>query len=151
MIEIKIPAVGESITSGVIAAFHKKSGDYVKANEPILTLDTDKVSTEIVAETGGVLTLVSKEGDEVKIGQVVATLDPAAPAPAAGAPATAAASAPAAAPAPAPKAAEPAKSAAVGDFSPAVRRLVEEENVDPNGVDGTGKGGRLTKGDVLEH
>jgi 2-oxoglutarate dehydrogenase E2 component (dihydrolipoamide succinyltransferase) len=149
MIEIKIPAVGESITSGVIAAFHKKSGDYVKANEPILTLDTDKVSTEIVAETGGVLTLVANEGDEVKIGQVVATLDPSAPAPAGGTPAAAA---PAASnPAPATKSAEPAKTAAVGDFSPAVRRLVEEENVDPNGVAGTGKGGRLTKGDVLEH
>ena len=78
MIEIKIPTVGESITSGVIAAFHKKSGDYVKANEPILTLDTDKVSTEIVAETGGVVTLLAKEGDEVKIGQVVATLEPSA-------------------------------------------------------------------------
>ena len=149
MIEIKIPAVGESITSGVIAAFHKKSGDYVKTNEPILTLDTDKVSTEIVAETGGVLTLVSKEGDEVKIGQVVATLDPSAAAPAAGAPSAAPATS--AAPAPAPKAAEPAKTAAVGDFSPAVRRLIEEEGVDPNGVTGTGKGGRLTKGDVLEH
>jgi 2-oxoglutarate dehydrogenase E2 component (dihydrolipoamide succinyltransferase) len=149
MIEIKIPTVGESITSGVIAAFHKKSGDYVKANEPILTLDTDKVSTEIVAETGGVVTLLAKEGDEVKIGQVVATLEPSA-APAGGAPAPAAAApapVPAAAPAPAPA----AKSAAVGEFSPAVRRMVDEENVDPNGVAGTGKGGRLTKGDVLTH
>jgi 2-oxoglutarate dehydrogenase E2 component (dihydrolipoamide succinyltransferase) len=156
MIEIKIPAVGESITSGVIAAFHKKSGDYVKANEPILTLDTDKVSTEIVAETGGVLSLIANEGDEVKIGQVVATLDPSAPAPA-GAPAAAATSAaPAAAPASdapiaSPKATEPAKPAAGADLSPAVRRLVEEENVDANGVTGTGKGGRLTKGDVLAH
>src|SRR5471032_2108571 len=140
MIEIKIPAVGESITSGVIAAFHKKSGDYVKANEPILTLDTDKVSTEIVAETGGILTLVANEGDEVKIGQVVATLDPAAPAPAGGAPAAGAPAAASPVPAPATKVAEPAKTAAVGDFSPAVRRLVEEENVDPNGVTGTGKG-----------
>ena len=70
--------------------FTRRSGEYVKANEPILTLDTDKVSTEIAAETGGVLTLISNEGDEVKIGQVVATLDPSAPAPAAGAPAAAA-------------------------------------------------------------
>src|SRR5882757_7158531 len=130
MIEIKIPAVGESITSGVIAAFHKKSGEYVKANEPILTLDTDKVSTEIVAETGGVLSLIAKEGDEVKIGQVVATLDPSAPAPPAGT---------SDAPAPRPKATEPAKPAAAGaDLSPAVRRMVEEEHVDPNGVTGTG-------------
>ncbi len=149
MLEIKIPAVGESITSGVIAAFHKQTGDYVKANEPILTLDTDKVSTEIVAETGGVVTLLAKEGDEVKIGQVVAQIDTSAAAPAAGGGAPAAAPAPAAAAAPA-KAPEPVR-AATGEFSPAVRRIVEEENVDPNGVTGTGKGGRLTKGDVLSH
>ena len=140
MLEIKIPAVGESITSGVIAAFHKQTGEYVKANEPILTLDTDKVSTEIVAETGGVVTLLAKEGDEVKIGQVVAQIDTSAAAPAA---------APAAAAAPA-KAPEPVRPVS-GEFSPAVRRIVEEENVDPNGVTGTGKGGRLTKGDVLSH
>lgn len=162
MLEIKIPTVGESITSGVIAAFHKKTGDYVKANEPILTLDTDKVSTEIVAETGGVITLVAKEGDEVKIGQVVAQIDTDAAAPAAAAPAapasavpaapTAAAATPTAAPA-APAAVKSAETppAASGDFSPAVRRIVEEENVNPNGVAGTGKGGRLTKGDVLIH
>ncbi len=150
MLEIKIPAVGESITSGVIAAFHKQTGDYVKANEPILTLDTDKVSTEIVAETGGVVTLLVKEGDEVKIGQVVAQIDTNAPAPA---PATAAPAAPVAPSAPAPsatKAAETVRTAGV-DLSPAVRRIVEEEQVDPNGVAGTGKGGRLTKGDVLTH
>ena len=148
MLEIKIPAVGESITSGVIAAFHKQTGDYVKANEPILTLDTDKVSTEIVAETGGVVTLLVKEGDEVKIGQVVAQIDTTAPAPATAAPA-----APVAPAAPAPsatKAVETIRTAGV-DLSPAVRRIVEEEQVDPNGVAGTGKGGRLTKGDVLTH
>ena len=159
MLEIKIPAVGESITSGVIAVFHKQSGDYVKANEPILTLDTDKVSTEIVAETGGVVTLLAKEGDEVKIGQVVAQIDTTAPAPATTAPAPATtAPAPAAAAAVAPsapapsatKAVEPIRTAGV-DLSPAVRRIVEEEQVDPNGVEGTGKGGRLTKGDVLTH
>src|SRR5471032_396146 len=113
MIEIKIPAVGESITSGVIAAFHKKSGEYVKANEPILTLDTDKVSTEIVAETGGVITLLAHEGDEVKIGQIVAQIDTDAAAPAASAAAPAAA-------APAPAAAKSAEAprAASGDLSP---------------------------------
>lgn len=145
MIDIKVPAVGESISSGVISAFHKKSGDFVKANDPIFTMDTDKVSTEVVAETSGVLTLLAKEGDEVKIGQVVARIDPAG-APAAAAPAATPTPAPVAAPAPAPAAA-----VHVGEQSPAVRRLLEEEKLDPSAIAGTGKGGRITKGDVLEH
>ncbi|MBS0661208.1 MAG: 2-oxoglutarate dehydrogenase complex dihydrolipoyllysine-residue succinyltransferase [Verrucomicrobia bacterium] len=146
MIDIKVPAVGESISSGVISAFHKKSGDFVKANDPIFTMDTDKVSTEVVAETSGVLTVLAKEGDEVKIGQVVARIDPA------GAPSAAAAAAPApAAPAAAPAPAAAAPAVHVGEQSPAVRRLLEEEKLDPSAISATGKGGRLTKGDVLEH
>ena len=82
-LEVKIPAVGESITSGVIAAWHKKDGDIVQANEPILTLETDKVSSEIVASGSGRLTLQAKEGDEVKIGQTVALIEEGVAAPAA--------------------------------------------------------------------
>ena len=74
-LEVKIPAVGESITSGVIAAWHKKDGDAVQANEPLLTLETDKVSSEIVAAAAGRLTIQAKEGDEVKIGQTVALIE----------------------------------------------------------------------------
>ncbi len=74
-IEVKIPSVGESISSGIIAAWHKKDGDQVLANEPLLTLETDKVSTEIVAAATGRVALQAKEGDEVKIGQVVATIE----------------------------------------------------------------------------
>ena len=74
-LEVKIPSVGESISSGVIAAWHKKDGDQVKADEPILTLETDKVASEIVAPGTGRLTLQAKEGDEVKIGQVVALIE----------------------------------------------------------------------------
>ncbi len=86
-LEVKIPAVGESITSGVIAAWHKKDGDIVQANEPILTLETDKVSSEIVAAGSGRLTIQAKEGDEVKIGQTVALIEEGVSAPAAGSPA----------------------------------------------------------------
>ena len=82
-IEVKIPSVGESISSGVIAAWHKKDGEQVQANDPILTLETDKVSSEIVAPGAGRLTLQAKEGDEVKIGQVVALIEEGASAPAA--------------------------------------------------------------------
>ncbi len=162
-IEVKIPSVGESISSGIIAAWHKKDGDQVQANEPLLTLETDKVSTEIVAAATGRVTLQAKEGDEVKIGQVVAmieegavaatkTAEPeASPAPNKTAPA----------PDPAPQTGTAAKAQNLGEaasskggadlpLSPAVQRLVVEENVSPADITGgTGKGGRLTKGDVL--
>ncbi len=74
-IEVKIPAVGESIESGVVSVWHKKSGDYVEAGEALLTLETDKVSTEITAEKAGVLETKVDEGQEVKIGEVVALID----------------------------------------------------------------------------
>src|SRR5712692_1078824 len=143
-IEVKIPALGESISSGVVSVWHKKSGDFVNAGDALFTLETDKVSTEITAERSGVLDTLVPEGQEVKIGEVVATIDDSK-------------SAPKATPAekkPAPEKAEtktaPAtKERSTTTLSPAVRRIVEEEHVDPTSVSGTGKGGRLTKGDVL--
>src|SRR6188472_1310047 len=74
-IEVKIPSVGESITSGVVSGWHKKSGEFVNEGEPLFTLETDKVSTEVVAEKAGVLETKVPEGQEVKIGEVVATID----------------------------------------------------------------------------
>src|SRR5881628_505610 len=74
-IEVKIPAVGESITSGVVSAWHKKSGEFVNEGEALFTLETDKVSTEIVADKAGVLETKVPEGQEVKIGEVVAIID----------------------------------------------------------------------------
>src|SRR5438552_5291380 len=145
--EVKIPAVGESISSGVVSVWHKKSGEYVNAGDALFTLETDKVSTEIVAEQAGVLETKVPEGQEVKIGEVVATIDDSKSAPAEAAPGD-------------------KKPAATGDgskasneseersgvsqvLSPAVRRIVEEKKVDTSRLTGTGKGGRLTKGDVL--
>ena len=81
-IEVKIPPVGESIESGVVSVWHRKSGDYVDAGEALLTLETDKVSTEITAEKAGVLETKVDEGQEVKIGEVVAVIDDQAKAPA---------------------------------------------------------------------
>src|SRR5256885_17049322 len=86
-VEVKIPAVGESISSGIVSVWHKKSGDFVKAGDPLFTLETDKVSTEITAETSGVLDTIVPEGQEVKIGEVVATIDDSKKAPAEAAPA----------------------------------------------------------------
>src|SRR5437588_11468220 len=74
-IEVKIPAVGESITSGVVSAWHKKSGDFVNEGEPLFALETDKVSTDIVAEKSGMLETRVPEGQEVKIGEVIAIID----------------------------------------------------------------------------
>src|SRR6266581_5207343 len=74
-VEVKIPAVGESISTGIVSVWHKKSGDFVNAGEALFTLETDKVSTEIVADKAGVLEALVPEGQEVKIGEVVATID----------------------------------------------------------------------------
>ena len=75
IIEVKIPSVGESVTSGVVSAWHKKSGEFVNEGEPLFALETDKVSTDIVAEKSGVLETKVPEGQEVKIGEVVAMID----------------------------------------------------------------------------
>src|SRR5437868_1910957 len=74
-IEVKIPAVGESISSGIVSVWHKKSGDFVNPGDALFTLETDKVSTEIAAESAGVLETLVPEGREVKIGELVATID----------------------------------------------------------------------------
>ncbi len=148
-IEVKIPAVGESITSGIVSVWHKKSGERVNAGETLFTLETDKVSTEIVAEQAGVLKTLATEGQEVKIGEVVATIDE-----------TAQAEAPTAAtPTDSKDKPDPNRSDAPTSgenrspnadvLSPAVRRVVEEEKLDPASISGTGKGGRLTKADAL--
>src|SRR2546423_13943150 len=75
IIEVKIPSVGESVTSGVVSAWHKKSGEFVNEGEPLFALETDKVSTDNVAEKSGVLETKVPEGQEVKIGEVVAVID----------------------------------------------------------------------------
>jgi 2-oxoglutarate dehydrogenase E2 component (dihydrolipoamide succinyltransferase) len=144
-IEVKIPAVGESISSGVVSVWHKKSGDFVNAGDALFTLETDKVSTEITAETPGVLDTIVPEGQEVKIGEVVATIDDSKTAPAESEPAEKKA---------APKKTEQKPAAASKEksptaLSPSVRRIVEEEHVEVEKISGTGKDGRLTKGDVL--
>jgi len=140
-IEVKIPPLGESISSGVLAKWHVKNGDPVKKDQPLFELETDKITSEGVAEAAGVITLKVATGAEVKIGEVVATIDSAAAgsAPAAAAPVAT----PAAVPAPATKA------AAIAEASPAVRRLAADTGIDPASVAGSGKAGRVTKGDML--
>src|SRR5260370_12460616 len=75
IIEVKVPSVGESVTSGVVSAWHKKSGEFVNEGEPLFALETDKVSTDIVVEKSGVLETKVAEGQEVKIGEIIAVID----------------------------------------------------------------------------
>jgi 2-oxoglutarate dehydrogenase E2 component (dihydrolipoamide succinyltransferase) len=137
-IEVKIPPMGESINSGVLAKWHVKDGDVVKRDQPLFELETDKITSEGTAESAGKITLKVAAGAEVKIGQVVALIDPAAASTAPSAPAEAAK-----------PSAAPAASAAKDVQSPAVRRLAAETGIDPASVSGSGKAGRVTKGDML--
>ena len=141
--EVKVPAVGESISSGVVSVWHKKSGEQVSAGDPLFTLETDKVSTEINAEKDGVLQTLVAEGAEVKIGDVVATIEEGTASEAK----TEKKSEPAAKKPEAPKDAPAEKSSTA--LSPAARRVVTEEKLDPQEIHGTGKGGRVTKNDAV--
>ncbi|GAW67590.1 dihydrolipoamide succinyltransferase [Geoanaerobacter pelophilus] len=155
--EIKVPAVGESVYEAVIARWLKKSGDVVSKDEPLCEIETDKVTLEVTSEADGVLTTLAAEGETVKIGAVIATIDArgAESAPAAGA-AASAKSSPAAAPAaPAAEAAPaaPAKTAPKGappPISPSGRKLARELGVEPQDVQGSGRGGRVTREDLLK-
>lgn len=135
--EVKIPPMGESITSGILAAWHVNSGDVVTAGQVLFELETDKISSEGTAEVGGRVTLQASEGDEVAIGQVVALIDE-----------TVA------------SASESPKQTASQDkpgvssppekpLSPAVRKMAEETGINPSTLKGSGKDGRVTKADIL--
>lgn len=148
-LDIKVPAVGESVTEATVGSWLKKSGEFVKQNEVLLVLETDKASVEVVAESDGVLTISTPQGQTVAIGATVGKIDPAAApqAKTASAPATAAPTQPAAQ-----KQEVPVSTAGGADMhlSPAVRRIVDEKGIDPKSISGTGKDGRLTKKDVLD-
>ncbi len=152
-VEVKIPPMGESITGGLLAAWLVKSGDAVRKGQALFSYETDKVTSEGTAEVDGKITIAVEAGTEVLVNQVVASIEAgaagnASSAPAPAAPATKAA--PTAAAVPAPKAAPvAAKSGAAAEVSPAVRRLSAETGLDPAGVEGSGKAGRVTKGDML--
>ena len=146
-IEVKIPAVGESITSGVVSVWHKKSGDFVNEGDALFTLETDKVSTEIVAEKAGVLETKADEGQEVKIGEIVATIDDSKPPPEEKK--TEKKKEPEAEKQRVEEREKKAPPEKGEHLSPAVRRIIEEEHLQPEKISRTGKEGRLTKGDAL--
>ncbi len=149
-IEIRVPALGESITEATIGKWFKAAGDSVAADEPLVELETDKVTLEIPAPSAGVLgELLVAEGDTVEIGALLGILVEGKGAPVIQSTPVPAPTAPAPAPAPAPAGPAAAAPAAAMPLSPAVQKLVAENNLDPAQIAGSGKDGRLTKGDVL--
>jgi 2-oxoglutarate dehydrogenase E2 component (dihydrolipoamide succinyltransferase) len=145
MAEIRVPTLGESVTEATIGKWFKKAGEAVAVDEPLVELETDKVTIEVPAPAAGVLgEIAAKDGDTVAVGALLGQIKEGAGAPAAKA-APAAAAKPAAAPAPTP--AKPAPADA--PLAPSVRKLSAESGVDAGGVAGSGKDGRVTKGDML--
>ena len=170
-IEVKVPQLPESVADATLVTWHKKAGDTVRREENLVDLETDKVVLEVPAPADGVIReIVASDGAVVTSGQLLAILEPgavaAAAAPAAKdkAPPAAAKAAPPpktapepaprvpaaqAAPAAAPVAAR--SSASANKMGPAVRKLVEEHDLDPTSIAGSGREGRITKGDVLDY
>ena len=133
-LEVKVPSVGESVTSAEIAKWQKKSGDFVKKGETLVILETDKASMDLPAKKEGLLTVIKKTGESVSVDEVIAFIDTEA--------------------GDAKPALNPEKSnkkdSSEALMSPAVRRLVETNELNPLELEGTGRGGRLTKGDILK-
>ena len=138
-VEVRIPTLGESISEGVIVRWLKADGDTVRVDEPLLELETDKAIVEIPAERAGVLKILKAEGEKVQVSDVVARIEDG----------EAVRHAPAAPAQKGPEEAVPPPTSPV--LSPAVRRLIEEHRLDPRAIRASGRGGRLTKGDVLAH
>ena len=142
LIEVKLPQLSESVAEATLLAWHKKQGEAVKRDENLIDIETDKVVLELPSPADGVLVSILK-GDKgtVKAGEVIARIDTEGKA--------AAGVSPIAAPAAAPAAAGTAKPASAPAAAPAARKLAAEKGVDTAGIQGTGRDGRITKGDVL--
>ena len=155
MLEMKVPSPGESISEVEIAEWLVEDGDYVGKDQPIAEVDSDKATLELPAEEGGVITLKAEVGDVVEVGQVVCLIDTSAPKPEGFDAKKEEAAAPEAAtapnPNPAPAASAPAaeKTYANGHPSVAAKKIMDENGVSANQINGTGKDGRITKQDVV--
>ncbi len=148
LVEVKVPQLSESVAEATLLAWHKKVGEAVVRDENLIDIETDKIVMELPSPADGVLVKVIKEdGGSVKSGEVIATIDTEAKATSAGASAPAVKPAPAAvAPTPTPSASDARQDARL---MPSARKIVEEQGVDPTKITGSGRDGRITKGDVL--
>lgn len=143
--EIKAPSVGESITEVRIGRWAKQNGEAVKTGDVLLEIESDKATVEVVAEFTGALSTTRQVGDTVKIGEVLGFIEE-------GASGTVSASAPSAnASAPSVSASAASKTPDGTPLSPAVRKMTTEAGIDASQISGTGRGGRVTKGDVIAH
>ncbi|WP_417369013.1 2-oxoglutarate dehydrogenase complex dihydrolipoyllysine-residue succinyltransferase [Flavobacterium beibuense] len=153
ILEMKVPSPGESITEVEIATWLVSDGDYVEKDQAIAEVDSDKATLELPAEASGIITLKAEEGDAVAVGQVVCLIDTGAAKPEGSAPAKEEKKEEA--PKAEEKKEEPKKEApaektyATGTPSPAARKILDEKNIDPATVTGTGKDGRVTKDDAV--
>ncbi|MBI3526349.1 MAG: 2-oxoglutarate dehydrogenase complex dihydrolipoyllysine-residue succinyltransferase [Betaproteobacteria bacterium] len=142
LVEVKVPALSESVAEATLLSWHKKQGEFVKRDENLIDIETDKVVLELPAPASGVLSKVIKgDGGTVASNEVIATIDTDAKAPAGAAATAAAASPPKAADAPAAKAEPPA-------VMPSAKKIAADNTLDTSQVSGTGRGGRVTKEDV---
>ncbi len=155
MAEIKVPTLGESVSEATVAKWLKKEGDAVAADETVVELETDKVTLEVNAPSAGVISrIIAPEGSNVGVGAILGEIgagsaandtknapknDPVAPAPEKPVPAVAVQSAPT------------PTSAPSGDNGPAANKMMADNNINPSSVAGTGRDGRITKGDVINH
>jgi 2-oxoglutarate dehydrogenase E2 component (dihydrolipoamide succinyltransferase) len=137
-VEIKVPSVGESVTEGILSRWLKKDGDAVRVDEPVVELETDKATQEVVAPASGRLRIVVPEGTTVQVGSVIGGVEEGTPAPPT-------------AKQPTPKVPEPVAAVREPALSPSARVLAEARGIDPGQLTGSGRGGRVTKQDVLEH
>jgi 2-oxoglutarate dehydrogenase E2 component (dihydrolipoamide succinyltransferase) len=150
-IEVRVPQLPESVADATLVAWRKQPGDAVSRDENMVDLETDKVVLEVPAPTAGVIKeLKVQNGATVTSGQLLAVIEEGA-APSPGVPPTSPASGRGAAPPPGAAATSAARAGEVEKLAPSVRRLVEEHKLDASGIAGSGRDGRITKGDVLSH
>ena len=156
IVEIKVPSPGESITEVQIARWLKKEGDVVEKDDELCEIDSDKATLTVNAEEAGQISILAKEGDTVKVGDIVCKIDTSvAPSPKAEktetpAPTAKVVESTKASPAPTPAADSKNESYAKGTPAPAAKKLMEENKIPAHVISGTGKDGRITKGDVLD-
>lgn len=145
-IELKIPAVGESISEVTISKWLKRDGDHVEMDEPVAEIESDKATVELNATHAGTIKILSPEGADIKIGAVAATIDTEVKAPAKAASTVETKAEPVVVK---PEAAVSSTNYATGTPSPAASKILSEEGIDPKDINGTGKDGRITKDDAV--
>ncbi len=146
---VLVPALGESVSEAVLIKWHKRDGEQANADEPLCELETEKANVDVPSPSAGVFTKSVSEGTTVRIGQVIGTIDESAKGTASAAPARV--PPPKAAEAPKPPPAPEKPKSNDEDLSPAVRRMIEENHLNPKEITGTGPGGRILKEDVIRH